>query len=115
MKIEMFRARLEQYEVENDDDYILCHLEGRPRSFILIDRRTMKKSRVNYLSKYYQMKLLKNKSQGFGHDIRNVFDFKIHNKIVAIASQSLIRVFDATTIEQVGLHFKKCNENVTNP
>ena len=45
MKIEKFRARLEQHCIESDDDYILCHF---PRSFILIDRRTMKRSQVKY-------------------------------------------------------------------
>jgi hypothetical protein len=115
LKAGRFFSGLKPYCIENDEDYILCRLERRPQLFILIDRRTMQTSRVNYFFKYYQNKITKSPSQVFGHKIRNVSEFRIHNKIIAIASQSLIRVFDATTIEQVGPHFNKCNEDVTNP
>ena len=43
-----------------------------------------------------------------------IMDFEIHNNIIVMASKSAIKVFDATTNQQVEIELIRCNEDVIN-
>ena len=67
---------------KNDDDYLLCRMNSI-NQFRIINRRSMKREEVLNSRFYY------------------VSDFQISGNIIVIASDEFIRVFVATTAEQV--------------
>ena len=62
-------------------------------------------ARTRYMARFLKL-------QKFGAEITNVSDFQIHNNIIVIASKSVIKVFDATTTQQVEIELMRCNEDV---
>ena len=67
-------------------------------------------ARTTYIARFLRFLKL----QEFGTRTVDVSDFQIHNKIIVIASKSVIKVFDATTTEQVGIELIRCKEDVIN-
>jgi hypothetical protein len=67
-------------------------------------------ARTTYIARFLRFLKL----QEFGTRIVDVSDFQIHNNIIVIASKSVIKVYDATTTEQVEHELIRCNEDVIN-